>query len=914
MFAFIKTSIHILAALCLGIVVALTALQDDLWFKDKLQQMLQQSFEEILKVPVQCQVAQVNILSGKIVIDSISVKSKTTQSSEQWALACPRMTFEFSLFGLLARHQIEADLTWYNVTASTQLDEKSLALVEPLKLIMQAPSIVPFELKKCSFKAAVLDLSNEKNNTYAQLFFSADCLFIDNRAKTVITYTNGTIKHQDCLYAQKIAGTVSADIATTDLYARMLKTQLTFEIPGYTQQPKPCSLIGVYKHTKGFLEFSTGDKKLSCKVHNISSSNGIIAADITAMADVAQLAAWAPQLCDKKSGIAGSASLESYVEIDVLKHTITYSGRGALEKARYSSGTLDRAQIAFKGNHMSASGTYEVTSLMGITGSGNWKAHLQDFTLQTDFMTTQPVALSSGVTIKPGEAHIKATLSKEGMLHADYTVRCSALKADQVHALSGTLKAYKNIITCTGTLDGYSYGLEGSLLPLKITVARCAYGHSKPVLEFKRNSHGDSLEGFVEYSFIKRAVHHFLGYELQGDGALGLNIEYDRGHIRGTIKLHKGTLRIPSVYNMVTDLTGRFNIDTRLHTIEVKDLNVGLHKGSAWSSRCAFYFDESSLLSAHIPLVVQNCLVSWNKEFFGLMSGSLSMSYVKEGASSLKGYIMLDDSHLRSNLLSSQVQKDFAGSAVKPLTAYTNDSTIDLSIDTRQPIHVKTPFLDAQARVQIKVKGSVFNPEVSGTINLSEGTLAFPYKPLYITQAKIFISPDSLDDARIELTAKNKIKKYMVTLQVTGSVGQPTISFESTPSLQEEQIITLLLAGSEEGSLSLVMPTMIMHNLEDLLFGPAESSSKLQRSFKTILKPLKHIRIIPTLADQKGDIRGAVEIDINDRLRATVQNNLTLSEDTQVEIEYTVSDDMSVRGIKDEQGNIGGEVEMRWKF
>ena len=61
-------------------------------------------------------------------------------------------------------------------------------------------------------------------------------------------------------------------------------------------------------------------------------------------------------------------------------------------------------------------------------------------------------------------------------------------------------------------------------------------------------------------------------------------------------------------------------------------------------------------------------------------------------------------------------------------------------------------------------------------------------------------------------------------------------------------------------------------------------------------------------------MRGAIEIDINDQLHGLIQKNFSQPEDMLFEVEYILSDDMTLRGIRDEHGDLGGEVEMRWKF
>ena len=173
--------------------------------------------------------------------------------------------------------------------------------------------------------------------------------------------------------------------------------------------------------------------------------------------------------------------------------------------------------------------------------------------------------------------------------------------------------------------------------------------------------------------------------------------------------------------------------------------------------------------------------------------------------------------------------------------------------------------------------------------------------------------PHDLDNPAIELHAKGKVKRYTISMYVHGTLQDPHITFVSTPPLGQEQIITLLLGGSETGSLSFVMPSFIMRNVQNLVFGSEQVSSGFE---KYVLSPLRYIRIVPIFTDQtgRGGFRGAIEIDASDQLRAVIQKNFSLSEDTRFEVEYQVSDEISLRGLKDERGDIGGEIEMRFTF
>jgi len=463
--------------------------------------------------------------------------------------------------------------------------------------------------------------------------------------------------------------------------------------------------------------------------------------------------------------------------------------------------------------------------------------------------------------------------------------------------------------TSVGSLEGKALYRLWPFTLEKLTLA--------PYIELMYNAHTGALETTLESNIIKQLVAH-LGYELQGEGKIKLSLKKNNQVFMLTGVLEQASMRLKGLYNMAKADVINLEFDTVLKKILCKDSVLELHKGSVKLTQATVIFEGDTCVSAHVPLVFDNCLASWQKDFFGTFSGALVGIYTRDQEKSIKGFVTLDQSHLRSNLLSLQVQQQLLSGVRRPhgsfLGSFLEQVQLALTVRNNDPIHIKTSVLDSKARIALEVQGTLVSPEVSGIIELLQGTLLFAYKPLYITHARLYLTPGQLDNALVELTARNKIKKYTVTLQASGPVQQPIISIHASPSLQEEQIITLLLAGSEEGSLYAVVPAMIMHTLENFLFGAQQEPSQIQRSLKLLLQPLKHVRIRPDSNGPLGSFKGGVEIDLTDKLRASVQSKLYTPQDTQVEIEYTVSDDVSVKGVKDERGTLSGEIEMRWKF
>jgi hypothetical protein len=233
-----------------------------------------------------------------------------------------------------------------------------------------------------------------------------------------------------------------------------------------------------------------------------------------------------------------------------------------------------------------------------------------------------------------------------------------------------------------------------------------------------------------------------------------------------------------------------------------------------------------------------------------------------------------------------------------------------LSVVTRTPLIVKTPQLETKVYVDLLCKGAITKPEVSGTLALEGGMLHFSAYSLPIIKGIVLCDGATLDP-RIELIAQGRIKKYRVTLSVTGTAQDPHIMFDAYPWLSQEQIMMLLIAGSEEESLNILAPALIMRTIENSIFG-----SSYRTPIDSWLAPLRRIKFVPRFMYQtgRGGFKGSIEIEVNNHLRASIEKNFSLTEDVAFEVQYAITDDVSIRGGVDERGDLGAELEMRCKF
>lgn len=389
-------------------------------------------------------------------------------------------------------------------------------------------------------------------------------------------------------------------------------------------------------------------------------------------------------------------------------------------------------------------------------------------------------------------------------------------------------------------------------------------------------------------------------------------------HWQGELDLSGLHVRIPYTYNFLRSYRTGLVYATDRSYLLLRDTQLQTDRGRLSSAISTLCLDENNTVHyAHVPIMVQDFFISRAKDFFAELSGACVIDYQKNERSKIEGICTIKKCHIRNNPFSGGAGNDIVSATINPFESHPLANTADLNLFLKsyEPVEIKTSFLQARAHVNFHLLGTVAQPQLYGHIELIQGTLNFPYKPLEIRYGKIFFFDNEREDPAIELSASAVIKNYAVTLHVEGTAQNPVITFQSTPSLQEEQIIGLLFGGSPDSSLSLVMPLSSMGMVEKLIVGSSDEFLH-DDSFKNWLGPLQNVKIVPRFSDQtsRGGLRAALAIEVNDNLSALIQQNFSLSEDTLIEVAYKPLDELTIRGIRDERGDFGGEVEARFTW
>jgi len=280
----------------------------------------------------------------------------------------------------------------------------------------------------------------------------------------------------------------------------------------------------------------------------------------------------------------------------------------------------------------------------------------------------------------------------------------------------------------------------------------------------------------------------------------------------------------------------------------------------------------------------------------------------------LEGDLILNKSIIKDNIFSNRYRDELFNSSNPNNFNLFNNFNIDVSIRSWDTIEFKTKYLQSSLNLDFRLIKEDTNIDLLGEINLLNGKILLPYKELKIIQGKIKFLENEISNPFINLIAKNTIGENAIQLQVHGNAQNPKILLEANPKLTQEQIISLLLFGSKDYSISLMIPAFLIDNIKNIVLSDNKYVENLHKYFKVLLKPFKYIKFIPQLNSEDKNIIAKVELDINERLNACVEKKIKSQQKSKVKLNYNLTDNLSLQALHDESGNLSSDIEFKCKF
>ncbi len=896
-------------ALVLGFIGTIFFAQYDAWTHKKIEQLFCNIAQKYLGGNFACSVQSVNFFSPSLVLHDLDMQSV---DPDAWSWKCKKCEVHCSWIQLLLKGVMEQHVVIDGFECSSRVENGHLA-VEPHIMAMTQKSFLPFavELKSMVFKNAHFDAHDPLYNIDIALSFNSSSLRLGNQIKTTLFIGDGYVAYEKKKYIQNIA---TDFFVLTEFNDERGMYDIGAQVAGtcalsHMSDQGGCYITGSWKGDRGRFSIRNAYNSLVIDPVIITEKEIRINARLP-LSYVAQCVADSVEkypvegtlhCCVKMSKDAEQTVDGQLVVEDVTLNDQYLCDTGKVVFARCSDSWKMRLDISRYNQECKGTGVWNQATRKG-------ELHVKNSTdlssKKFPYWRVKPHSFSTHVAV-------------ENDIVTGFCDACAShILNNVVHTSSSSFSYTQGLLNIQGYINDNRFSVAMSLQP-HFALHHCMYKDKdhKPLIMLQEDQSKKQLIGSIAFPFVRSLINSTMQYDVQGEGALDVVATVSPTEIVADIALNEATIRLPQTYNFIDGFKSHFVYNIAHKSALFENVDLSLYTGHINCLRAHFDFDiQGKLIFAHAPCIFNECLLNINKDLFATVSGTILFSKSMQSDARIDGHILIDKSQLKENLFSGIIQKQLLSYTHSAFTVPDMPLDYDVRIETKSPIVVDTGFLQTHAHVNMRVYKDTNEPFMSGAVTLHGGTLNFPYKPLYISRGIITFYPDQLFDPAIELFARNKIKKYDVSLQVDGSLLNHHIALDATPVLSEEQIVGLLLVGAEEHSLNSMMPALIVQNLKNLIFSNNQLSF-FDKYFKPLLGSF-NINLVPSFTDQtgRGGLRGALEITLDDRWRAVIQKNFSLTEDTKFELEFLLSDDITLRAIRDERRDLGGEVEMRWKF
>ncbi|MEW9855835.1 translocation/assembly module TamB domain-containing protein [Novosphingobium sp. M1R2S20] len=141
---------------------------------------------------------------------------------------------------------------------------------------------------------------------------------------------------------------------------------------------------------------------------------------------------------------------------------------------------------------------------------------------------------------------------------------------------------------------------------------------------------------------------------------------------------------------------------------------------------------------------------------------------------------------------------------------------LDLELVAPEQLYVSGMGLESEWRADLAISGTSSEPRLAGQVELIRGTLGFAGRSFELTQGLIAFNGGNTINPTIRVVATEEVEDVTVNVNVGGRAMDPEITFTSTPSLPQDEIMARILFGSSIANLSTIQAVQLASSLNSL--------------------------------------------------------------------------------------------------
>jgi translocation and assembly module TamB len=212
------------------------------------------------------------------------------------------------------------------------------------------------------------------------------------------------------------------------------------------------------------------------------------------------------------------------------------------------------------------------------------------------------------------------------------------------------------------------------------------------------------------------------------------------------------------------------------------------------------------------------------------------------------------------------------------------------------------------------LRGKIYRPSLLGRLETREGKAFFRNNEFDIVRASADFSDPNRLNPFISIAAETVVKGYKIKMNLEGQLDRFNMSLSSDPPLKEMDVLALLTVGQTGSGVK---------GLEAGI-GAGEATSFVTGKMQDVVEErlrsitgLDRFQVDPHVSKTTGTVEPRVTVSkrlMGDKVFVTFATPVGTSEEQIIKLEYFMSRNVSLIGVRDERGITGGDIRFRFEF
>ena len=249
--------------------------------------------------------------------------------------------------------------------------------------------------------------------------------------------------------------------------------------------------------------------------------------------------------------------------------------------------------------------------------------------------------------------------------------------------------------------------------------------------------------------------------------------------------------------------------------------------------------------------------------------------------------------------------------------APTNKIRLDVHVTSSPQLDFQNSYAKLAGTVNLTVRGTVSEPAVLGTIQITDGSATFAGTKYQLQRGEIYFSNPVRIDPVIDLDATARVETYDITIGLHGTLTNMKPTYRSEPPLSESDVFALLALGRTQEEAQLYQEQESQQGTDPTtssLLGGALNATVSNRVEK--LFGVGSVKIDPAFVGTLGGsaARITVQQQLSRQLTATYATNVNTQAQQLIQLEYDVNHNVSILATRDEAGVFSVVYKLRRRY